>query len=220
MKAKGLVMAGVLVLAACSRSGAIFGDIFVQTPSGDVKRAARIEVRAVPSIRAFESEWATAIAAFQAELDPALHAQKAAASSAEDAKLEWDKALAARGAALSRASRRDRSRGPSPRVQELWRQMRAAENVLFQAKKRVWEVAVKHGVLGESLLDKHKAQQVQTDADGHYVLPGLPAGKVYLYARFVVGSQTFTWFRPVQVRRGAQQVDLIQANSGGWPFVP
>jgi hypothetical protein len=213
-------MAGVLLLAACSRSGTIFGDIFVQTPAGDLKRAARLEVRAVPSTRAFESEWATAIAAYQAELDPALQAQKAAASSAEDAKLEWDKALAARGAALSRAGRRNWSRGSSPRVQELWRQMRAAENALFQAKKRVWEIAARHGVLGESLLDRHKAQQVQTDADGHYVLPGLPAGKVHVYAQFVVGSQTFTWFRPVQVRRGALRVDLTQANSGGWPFVP
>jgi hypothetical protein len=220
MKAKGLVMAGVLVLAACSRSGTIFGDIFVQTPSGDVKRAARIEVRAVPSTKAFEREWAIAIAAFQAELEPVLQRQKAAASSAEEAKLEWDKALAARNATVSRGIRRNRSRGPSPRVQELWKQMRAADDALFQAKKRVWEVAVKHGTLGEALLDRHKAQQVQTDADGHYVLPGLPAGKVHLYAQFVVGSQTFTWFRPVQVRRGAQQVDLTQANSGGWPFVP
>jgi hypothetical protein len=220
MKARCLIVASLLALTACSRSGTIFGDIFVQVPSGDVKRAARIEMRAVPSARAFESEWAAAIVAFQAELEPVLQAQKAAASSAEEAKLEWDKALAARNAAVSRASRRNRSHGPSPRVQELWRQMRAAENVLFQAKKRVWEVAVKHGVLGESLLDKHKAQQVQTDADGHYVLPGLPAGIVYLYARFVVGTQTLIWFRPVQVRRGALRVDLTQANSGGWPFVP
>ena len=98
--------------------------------------------------------------------------------------------------------------------------MRAAEEHLFEAKKRVWEVAVRHGVLAEALLDKHKAQQVQTDASGHYVLAGLPAGKIYLHARFVVGNQTFTWFRPVEVRRGAQQVDLTQANSSGWPFVP
>jgi hypothetical protein len=177
-------------------------------------------MRAVPSTRAFESEWATAIAAFQAEVEPVLQVQKTAASSAEAAKLEWDKALAARGAALSRAGRRNWSRGPSPRVQDLWRQMRAADDALFQAKKRVWEVAVRHGTLGEALLDRHKAQQAQTDADGHYVLPGLPAGKVHLYAQFVVASQTFTWFRPVQVRRGAQQVDLTQANSSGWPFVP
>jgi hypothetical protein len=61
---------------------------------------------------------------------------------------------------------------------------------------------------------------VLTDERGHYVLAGLPTGKAYLFARFTVGSRTLVWFRPVQVRSGVQQVDLTEANSGGWPFVP
>ncbi len=220
MKARGLIVASLLALAACSRSGSITGDVIAQKSTGEVARADRINVIAVPATKALEGEWADAIAAFQAELGPARDAQKAAASSAEQARLEWDRALAARNPSALRASRRGPPHRPSGRVQELWRQVRAADALLFQAKTRVWEIAVKHGGEAGALLERHKMQQVQTDESGHYVLTGMPAGKAYLYARTQLAGQRLNWFRVVQVRRGAQQADLSLPNAGDWPFVP
>jgi hypothetical protein len=70
------------------------------------------------------------------------------------------------------------------------------------------------------LVAAHTVQRVQTDANGHYVLAGLPAGKAILYARVSVRDLTLVWFLPVLVRPGLQRLDLIEANRGGWPFVP
>jgi hypothetical protein len=208
-------------LAACSRSGTLSGDIFVQTPPEEVvSRAARISVRAIPSTEAFERDWTAALAAFQAEVEPARKAQQAAAASLEEARLAWDRNLAAGRMAGTGASRRHRGPRTSARDRQLWEQLRAAERVLFQAKLRVWEVAHNHDGQADTLLAKHTAQRVQTDADGHYVLVGLPTGKAILYTRVPMRDQMLVWFVPVLVRSGMQRVDLTEANRGGWPFVP
>ncbi len=211
MKAKGLVVGGFLVLAACSRSGSLYGDVFVQAPAGDVKRAARINVKVIPSTQAFDRDWAQAVAAFQEELKAVRQSESEAAFSADQARLAWTKVLAARRGKYPRTLARER---------DMWNQVRAAEEALFRARKRLWDVALKHEVSGESLVEKHRAQVIQTDENGHYVLTGLPVGKAFLYVRFPVGSRDVVWFRPVQVRVGAGRVDLTDSNKGGWPFVP
>src|SRR5574341_293032 len=196
MKAKAVCAVTFLILAACSRSGTVYGDVFIPAHSGEVQRAARINVLAVPATEGFEREWSGVLAVFQEEVEPARQAQKVAADSAEAAKLAWDKSLAGRA------------------------KVRTAENRLFKAKSRVKEIARKHDAQATSLLDRHMAQRVLTDENGHYILAGVPAGKAYVYARFTVGDRTLVWFRPVHVRSRPQQVDLTAANSGGWPFVP
>jgi hypothetical protein len=219
IRAGGLVAVAVLGLAACSRSGTVYGDIVVQTRPGKVDRAARINVLGVPATQGFERDWASAVAAFQVEIGPARQAWKAAADSAEEARLAWDKSLAARGGARPGTSRRSR-RGMSAQERHLWNQMRAAEDRVFKAKSRMWETARRHDALAVALLQKHTEQRVLTDENGHYVLAGLPAGKGYVYARFTVGDRTLVWFRSVEVRGRPRQVDLSEANVGDWPFVP
>jgi hypothetical protein len=71
---------------------------------------------------------------------------------------------------------------------------------------------------GTKLLDQYTVQVVQTDATGHYVLADLPVGPIYLYARVPVSGRSLVWFQRVQVRAGAQRVDLTEANRAGWPF--
>ena len=178
---------------------------------------ARISVSAIHPTEAFEHDWAEGLAAFQAEVEPARKAQQAAAASVEEARMAWDRAIAAGRSGA--AGRRHRAPQASVRERQLWEQLRAAELVLFQTKSRVWEVARKHDGRAESLVAKHTAQRVQTDANGHYVLVGLPAGTAILYARVPGGDQMQVWFIPVQVRAGVQQLDITEANRGGWPFV-
>ena len=220
MRAKAWAAAIVLTLAACSRTGTIAGNIFVQTPRGEVNPVARISVSGIPSTEAFERDSAAALAAFEAEVEPARQAEQAAAASVDEARLAWDRTLAAGRTAGVGANRRRRGPQTTARERQLWEQLRAAEHVLFQAKRRVWEVARQHDGQADSWLAKHIAERVETDADGHYVLAGLPAGKTILYVRVPVRDQILVWFLPVLVRAGVQRVDLNEANRGGWPFVP
>jgi hypothetical protein len=220
LMARSLAVAALVFLAACSRSGTLYGDIFAQTRSGTVERAARINVLAIPATEAFEREWASVVAAFRVEVGPARQAQQAATDSVQEVKLAWDKSLTARGSGRTGASRRVRLSWMSTQDRQAWSQVLAAEDRLFKVKRRVWEIARKHDLLALALLDRHTAQRVLTDENGHFVLASVPGGKGYLYARFPVGERTLVWFRAVEVRRRPQQVDLTEANIGGWPFVP
>ena len=206
----------VLVLIACSRSGTISGDVSARASQEGGNPVARISVSAVRPTEAFERDWAAGLEAFQAEVELARAAQRSAAASLEEARLAWDRVLAAGRAG---AHRRQRTLRMSLREQQLWQRLRAAERVAFLAERRVWETALKYDAQADSLLVKHTAQRVQTDANGHFVLAGLPAGKTFLYTRILVRNEVQVWFVPVVVRPGVQQLDFTEANRGEWPFL-
>jgi hypothetical protein len=220
--AAGVLLALLLVIAGCSRSGALSGDVIVRTAAGEMVRGARISVQLVPSTETFEREWADAIAVFRHEVAPAADAQRAAEQKAEQARLAWTRALTARGKERVRGgqwtlSLRDTSTAGSP---ELWRSVRATEAQVFQARKRVEEIVRKHDALAVSLLDKHVTQRVQTDETGRYVLVKIPPGKAYLAARLRAGRAQYVWFIPLQIQGGAQPLDLTEKDQGDWPFAP
>jgi len=222
MTVGGLALAALLILSGCSRSGALSGDVVVRTASGDVSRGARISVYLVLGSEAFEREWAEAVAAFRQEVAPAVEAQKAAERRSEEARLAWDRALAARGRAGARRGNwtltlRESAAAAS---HERWRSVRATEGLVFEAKRRVWDIVRKHEEQAQALVQKHAAQRVQTDEAGHYVLVNVPAGKAYVYARLREKKEDFVWFAPVDVQSGTQRADLTQENQRRWPFVP
>ena len=220
--AGGLVLATLLVLSGCSRSGALSGDVVVRNVFGEVSRGARISVYLVLPSEAFEREWAEAVAAFRHEVAPAAEAQQAAERQSEEARLAWDRSLAARGKAGARRGHwtitlRESAAAGS---QERWRNVRATEGLVFQARKRVWDIVRKHEEQAQALVEKHAAQRVQTDETGHYVLVKVPAGKAYVYTHLREKKEVFVWFVPVEIQTGTQRVDLTQDNQRRWPFVP
>lgn len=212
-KAEGLLLVILLGSAACSRSGAVSGEVAVPALPGKENPAAHLRVQAIPATAAFEREWATALADFRRELEPVRRAAQEVAEALDRARRAWDRAV---------AMPRGRHRDPraSGRERTLWRQVREAEQRLHQARRREDEVVRQHDLTGMAVLDRDTAQEVLTDAAGHYVVARLPAGTVYVYTRLVVGGRPLVWFRPLQVRGGLQQADLTEANAGGWPFVP
>jgi hypothetical protein len=221
--AAGAVLLAVLVvLSGCSRSGALSGDMVVRTPSGEVARGARVSVFLVISSEAFEGEWGRALSAFREEVAPAAEAQKAAEYKAAEARLAWDRALAARGKSGWRRgpwtlSLRDASTAGS---QERWNAVRATDNLVFQARKRVWDIVRKHEEHTHVLVQKHATQRVQTDETGHFVIVNVPAGKAYVYARWQEGHADFLWFVPIEIQGGTQSADLTQDNQRRWPLLP
>ena len=219
--AGGLLLAAVLVLSGCSRSGTLSGDVTVRS-SGDVTRGARISVFLVVPSDAFEREWADALAAFRKEVAPAAEAQKAAVHQAEEARLAWDRALAARGKTGARRGQwtltlRDSSTAGS---QQLWRNVRGTEALAFQARKRVWEIVRGHEERAHALIEKHATQRVQTDETGHYVIVKVPIGTAYVYARLRDKTVDSVWFLSIQVEAGSQRADLTPDNQRTWSFAP
>ena len=206
----------LVALLACSRSGTLSGNVSGRTLPNGENPVARIHISVIRPTEAFEHDWAAGLAAFQAELESARAVQQAAAASLEEARLAWDRVLAG-----GRVGARRRQRPPrmSPREQQAWERLRAAERAMFLADRRAWETALKYDAQADSLLAKHTAQRVQTDGNGHFVLAGLPAGRAFLYTRVIADDQMRVWFVPVVVRPGVQQLDLTETNRGGWPFV-
>ena len=218
----GVVLATVLILCGCSRSGTLSGEVAFRTPSGDVTRGARISVFLVQPSEAFEREWADVVTAFRQEVVPAAEAQKVAMRQAEEARLAWDRTLTARGRSGARRSQwtltlRDASAASSP---PLWRNVRGTEALAFQAQKRLWEIIRRHEELAHALVEKHATQRVQTDEAGHYVIVKVPVSKVYIYARLREGKADFVWFLPIKVQAGTQRADLTQDNQRDWSFIP
>jgi hypothetical protein len=218
----GMVLAAVLILCGCSRSGTLSGEVAIRTPSGEVTRGARISVFLVHPSEAFEREWADVVAAFRQEVTPAAEAQKAAMRQAEEARLAWDRTLTARGRSGARRSQwtltlRDASAASSP---PLWRNVRGTEAAAYQAQNRVWEIIRRHEDLAHALVEKHATQRVQTDETGHYVIVKVPVSKVYVYARLREGKADFVWFLPIQAQTGTQRADLTQDNQRNWSFIP
>jgi hypothetical protein len=208
-----VLVVALLTLAACSRSGSLYGDVSVPAPPGAGNPAARLSLRVLPATDGFERDWAATQTAFREALAPARRAQEEATAALEQTRLAWDRALAApRG--------RHRSPGATARERELWQQVRGSEQRQVQAKSRMQEISRTYDLRGVALMEQYTAQLVQTDEAGHYVVAALPAGGAYLYARVMVGGRTLIWFRRVQDQAGAQRMDLTEANRGDWPFTP
>ncbi len=219
---KGLVLAALLILAGCTRTGALSGDVIVRNAVGDVSRGTRISVYLIVPSEAFERDWADAVAAFRRDVAPALDAQKGAERQSEEARLAWDRALASRGKAGAQRGRWTLTLRESAAAgsQERWRNVRATEGIVFQARKRVWDIVRAHEERAHALVEKHAAQRVQTDEAGHYVLVKVPTGKTYVYARLREKREDFVWFLPFEIETGTQRADLTQENQRRWPFVP
>lgn len=220
MAVGGLVLATLLALFGCTRTGALSGDVVVRNAVGDVSRGTRISVYLILPLEAFEREWADAVTAFRQDVAPALEAQKAAERQLDEARLAWDRALASRGKAGAQRGRWTLTLRESAAAgsQERWRNLRATEGAVFQARKRVWDIIRTHEERAHALVEKHAAQRVQTDETGHYVLVKVPTGKVYLYARLREKKADFVWFLPFDIETGTQRADLTQDNQRRWSF--
>lgn len=222
----------VMTLVACSRpSGDLSGHVFLLMQSGDVKRAGGIEVLIVSATEGFMQEWNGIVKAYVEERKR-LDAERKTAEGAEaKTKAEYDEAfqtglkamhypgeepLTLPGRKLPERARekREQPTKKSDQAREKWteatmRKMRALRNPLDLQRDyslRAW-----------SLITKQPARRVQADVNGRYEAKGLPTGKAYLAAKYEVFATVHHWFVPVEVKPGAQTLDLSNANLS-WPF--
>jgi hypothetical protein len=88
VKVQSLLVALTLLLSACSQSGSLLGDMIIQMAPGVESRPGRLSVQAILVTEAFTQDWATALAAFHAEVETARRSEEAATKALEQARWE------------------------------------------------------------------------------------------------------------------------------------
>src|SRR5206468_578593 len=155
-----------LLLAACS--GDLSGHLFVTMLSGDVKRAADVEVIVVGVTAEFEAEWAKAVQEFKAAYAEADAVVSDARRQAEEANERVLRDIRSGFFRSSSSDETDRSIAAAARVDEVVKAHRAHALKLIQWGQK--------GV-------------ARTDVNGHYAIRGLRPGKYLLYAHYRVSER-------------------------------
>jgi hypothetical protein len=215
-KRRPLVLAligGALLLAACSRSGDLSGDFYYTTRGGDVKRFADHEIVLVKATPKFETAWQETIAGFKSAYEPV--------------KAEYEEASRREGEARE-ASYRSLADSIASRslVDSSYRRRHDEAQALTQAARdRSDEVLGTWRSHALKLIAWGKAAETRTNAAGRFEFRGVAAGRYYLFATaevpILLSSLQFVrvhWWVPVEVKSGAQTLDLTMNNVGGWPF--
>lgn len=190
------VTAVALVFSACSKPPLpvdVGGDVFITMKSGDVKRGADVEVCLVPVSPKFDAEWGELAATYTANYASAVAALKVASS-------ESDRLRAAAFKDILNNAKRDAWLGASTRA--------------GLAAGRVDAVTPAYRAEAMKLVAREAKAVMRTDVNGHYEFKGPPAGRYYVFARYIVFSNDVQWKIPVDLKPGPQKVDLSNSNSG------
>jgi hypothetical protein len=65
-----------------------------------------------------------------------------------------------------------------------------------------------------TLLRRHQAHAIRTDANGHYELKALRREKYLVYARLDVFENIVAWMVPIDLTAGSKKLDLSNHNQG------
>jgi hypothetical protein len=208
-------MSLLVLLAACSRTGTLSGQIAAGTPGSQGVRAV---IWVIPVGETFDREWQPTLEAFQEAVRPALERQRAAERGAEQARRTWDRAVAVQGASGVGLSQWNKSTAGRRAERGLWADVQRTAVAAFEAQQRVRKIHTRQSEQAEAMLKRYASHEVLSDADGRYVITQLRPGRAFLYARLRLADRDITWFRPIEVQAGMQQLDLPESSAGGWPF--
>jgi len=180
------------VTASVDAASKLGGDIFLAMQSGDVKRAADVQVVVVPASPEFMNDWEQVQTAYEQEVAPVVR--------------EYDD-LQAQYKSLAPADTRD-LRGSLQRNQlaiQLLNQMREV------AHSRWVPIQDKYTKAAFDVIAKHTTTTTRTDVNGHFDIPSLPAGKYFVYASYSVFRTLTYWMVPVDVQ-GESKISLSNSN--------
>jgi hypothetical protein len=205
MRATAGAVGASLLLSASTLAAPLTGDVFVTMQSGDVKRAADVDVLVVPATPEFDSalerlrvEFEEASKPIQAEYNE-LYARYRAAYD------EWN-------AAAERLKR-------SPLNQEVTGQYRRLSDEVSRlsgAMSRNWKT--RSVPLAESyrdaifrLISERAAARTATDVNGHFEVD-VRAESYYVFSRYQLREEVLYWLVPVQVPDSGAKVSLSNGN--------
>ncbi len=208
-------LAFVLPLTACSRQGTLSGDVFVTMKSGDVKRAADVEVALGVRTDQFEADWRKAEEDFRRDFERIKRSLEKAEADLEKAFPGW----------RSRMNRMAQSQTGETETKGL------VENLVYTFDIRAHPSYLELQRLtteGSGVIRAHKerleklvlgnlAKRTRTDVNGHYTFTEVARGRYYLLARHQVLDNRLCWYVPVSLESSSQAVNLSN-SSAGCPF--
>ena len=208
------LVASILLLASCSRTGAVSGDVYVTMASGDVKRGADVPITLVARTPAFETAWTMAQDRFR---DEVIRARVGVAAAAERQSQTFKRNVAAITAIGSARSNLDQalrlSEEASARDSEARLKLRTAQDELRRTVEQQQLAAIK-------VIQQHQIATFRTDVNGHYNKVEVPPGRYYVFSAHKIFNNELVWFQPIDVNRAeATKLDLTGSNVG-WPFDP
>lgn len=92
-----------------------------------------------------------------------------------------------------------------------------APNVSMNGSSDKWLLGLMIDLYGDAALKlagAHKAQSVRTDANGHYEIKSVKAGRYYVFARHQVFDERVVWMVPIDLTDGSRKLDLSNHNQG------
>jgi hypothetical protein len=229
----GLAIAST-ILAGCGGSGELSGNLFLATEGGQPKRGADVEVLLVPVTGPLQSELAQLESDYGRDIAPVKQAYEEAKRTADSLYKELmssQRVLSpsasdsgsieqARKDALARLEQLRRDASARASARDSW--LQASRFAIEQAMK-VDEVRSRYRERVVSLFRQHGARSTRTGVDGAYVFNDVPSGTVLVFAQWntreLIGTSWFdvphVWLLPIEVKRGANRLDLSGSNSGG-----
>lgn len=191
------------------------GEVFT-VEYGEVRVLAGVAVVIVPRTAQVERAWQENIAAFSAKYREAnterqrLRAE-AEAPGAQRAKAAW---LAAQQA------KRPKQPGLADREDiERWLLATATpfppDAAVSEQEQRMVAIREKHATVAEQFLRERAAATALTNSLGRFDAKGLGIGPHYVWSRYAPDyGDEICWMVPIEVRSGAQTVNLSNANAG------
>lgn len=209
LKEWGVLMLGLIIgaplLAACSRPGDLSGEFYYTTRGGDVKRLADHEILLVKATPEFEAAWKEVVTRFKEAYEPANTEYEEASRREGEARLVYYRSLS--------DSYYRRGHDEAQAVAQRAREQR--DEVVGTWRSRALQV-----------ITASKVAQTRTNAAGRFEFRGVAPSRYYLFATAEVPMSLLSslefvrlhWWVPVELRSGAQTVDLTMNNIGEWPL--
>lgn len=175
------------LLASAAFAGSLTGDVFVTMRSGDVKRAADIDVLILPATPEFEGEWERLQSEYEERVKPVVAEHEFLKAQQESLRVSQNSAM---------------SSGNSRAALQISQQMIGlAQQSLRIGQERWGPLQQEYTQAALRLLAQRATARVPTDVNGHFEV-SLPTGRYYVFCRYQLPQETLYWFLPAQVQDG------------------
>lgn len=184
----------LLALASSAHAGAkLTGDVFLAMQSGDVKRAADLQVLVVPASPEFMSEWEQVQTGYQQEVGPVV-------AEYDVLKQQYDSLAPPDIRDLSGTGQRNRLG-----IQLLSQMRQVADSRWIPLQQKYTQSAL-------AVIRKHSIASTRTDVNGHFETE-LPPAKYFVYARYAIVRTLVYWLVPLEMQD--RELKLSLSNSNG-----
>jgi hypothetical protein len=173
------------LLASAAFAGSLTGDVFVTMRSGDVKRAADVDVLILPATQEFEGEWERLQTEYEERVKPV-------AAEHDSLKAQYESLGASYTAALSSRNLRAAYQINQQRSPLIEQMMRLGREQWEPLQQEYTQKAMR-------LLGQRVTARVPTDVNGHFEVSP-PTGRYYVFCRYQLPKETLYWLLPAQVQ--------------------